>query len=273
MPSKRLMTWLLLGSFWLGGGCHVVQDFVEKGARLQQEGEWEAAIEEYTRAIETDPEYADAYMRRGDLWFSLGEHVKAIVDFSRVIEINPLLADAFIRRGIARMESGDCGPALADFDRAIELDPFSVRAYNCRGELLAGEDDLTGALDSYSQAIRVDPANALAFYNRGLIRERMKQYAEAIRDYESAAALSPELAHKARQRIDFCRRNLRAPLRGMAVASPTIEFLEGRRSGRLGGSLRMIHGFSPPDVQEPVPEITADVEGQKDFGPQAVESR
>ncbi len=47
----------------------------------------------------------------------------AIADFSRAIELQPDLAEAYAGRGTAKNASGDADGALADLQKALELDP------------------------------------------------------------------------------------------------------------------------------------------------------
>ena len=52
-----------------------------------------------------------------------GTHDHAIKDFNRAIELNPNHADAYNGRGIAYRQIGKLTRAIADFDRSIELNP------------------------------------------------------------------------------------------------------------------------------------------------------
>ncbi len=206
---RQRTPWILLALIGFSDGCYVPQVYHDRGVELQRQGRWEAAIEQYSRAVELDTKYAEAYMNRGGLWSEVGEYEKAVEDYTRVIEIDPSRADAFLQRGLAYIDMGEYDLARASLDRALELDPYSARACNGLAELCERTGDLAGSVDRYSRAIRLDPNNAIAFYSRGAVRERLSLYAEAIGDYEKAAALSAELAPKALQRINACRKHLR----------------------------------------------------------------
>src|SRR4051794_17894076 len=67
-----------------------------------------------------DPE---AYNRRGVTFHSLGAYVPATEDFGRALELKPGFAEAFNNRGAARHALGDPAGAIPDFDRALELAP------------------------------------------------------------------------------------------------------------------------------------------------------
>ena len=54
--------------------------YYNRGLAHSKRGELELAIEDYSKAIELKPNYADAYYNRGGAWLRLGERDKAKVD-------------------------------------------------------------------------------------------------------------------------------------------------------------------------------------------------
>jgi tetratricopeptide (TPR) repeat protein len=93
-----------------------------KGVELREEGLHDQAIEEYDRAIELDPDFADAYVGRGDAYYYLGEYQPAIEDYDQAIELDPDYADAYDSRGWAHYYLGLETEAEADFVKACSLD-------------------------------------------------------------------------------------------------------------------------------------------------------
>lgn len=51
--------------------------------------EWDRVLENYTRALEIDPLYADAYYFRGVLYYSVLAREEALTDFERYVELAP----------------------------------------------------------------------------------------------------------------------------------------------------------------------------------------
>ncbi len=82
--------------------------------------EHEAAVENYTRAAALDPDYVQAYYRRGVLyWRELGRPERAIADLSRVLELDPTCSLAYLNRGLAYQTQHDMEKAAADFRRYL----------------------------------------------------------------------------------------------------------------------------------------------------------
>ena len=50
-------------------------------------GEYVTAISNFTKAIQLDPDYADAYNHRGDAYRRLGQNQNAIADYTMAIEL------------------------------------------------------------------------------------------------------------------------------------------------------------------------------------------
>jgi tetratricopeptide (TPR) repeat protein len=89
----------------------------------------EKQIEYYSRAIELNPKYANAFYNRGLAYYNLGKYNLAISDYNRAIELNPKYASAFNNRGWAYRQLGDLKKAKADAIRASELGTNSLMNY------------------------------------------------------------------------------------------------------------------------------------------------
>lgn len=91
-----------------------------------QEQHW-VAVENYTRAMVYDPDYAEAIYSRGVLyWRELGNMPRAIQDLTRALELEPGRTIAYFNRGIAYKLHDQLHQAVDDFERYLALgtDPF-----------------------------------------------------------------------------------------------------------------------------------------------------
>ena len=61
--------------------------YYARGLEHSKNGDHEIAIENYTKAIELKPDYADAYYRRSKAWLHLGEQEKAKADMQTASNI------------------------------------------------------------------------------------------------------------------------------------------------------------------------------------------
>lgn len=87
------------------------------------EGKLDAAIEEYTRVLEFDPDLYQVYFNRGKLFWRKGEEEKALRDLSRAIDLEPGTAITYIWRGDMLYARGDVNAARRDYIKALQLSP------------------------------------------------------------------------------------------------------------------------------------------------------
>lgn len=78
------------------------------------------AINDYTKAIEINPNYAEAYYSRGKVYDKQRNLPQAISDYTKAIEINPNYADAYDARGFAYFTQGDADRANVDYMKGLE---------------------------------------------------------------------------------------------------------------------------------------------------------
>ena len=62
---------------------------------------YEYALDDLNKAIQLNSEDIISWLRRGNVFFSLGRHHEAVLDFTEVIKIEPTNSDAFYNRSTA----------------------------------------------------------------------------------------------------------------------------------------------------------------------------
>ena len=92
------------------------------------------AITDYTKAIQLNPNDADAYYNRGNIHCVLKEYSKAIADFTKAIKKNKNFAVAYNNRGCIYSRLNKFSKAISDATKAIIINPISAFYYSNRGE-------------------------------------------------------------------------------------------------------------------------------------------
>jgi uncharacterized protein YbaP (TraB family) len=150
-------------------------EYFESGRDKENDREILDAIDDYTKAISLNPQYAMAHTNRGVLRKNnLNDPPGALLDFNRAITINPQSLGAYYQRSFLRSRNfNDYKGAVADLSQIILLDPNSLTPYYERG-LLRGEklNDFQGALADFNLAISLDPQNANCYLARGMLKYR-----------------------------------------------------------------------------------------------------
>jgi tetratricopeptide (TPR) repeat protein len=80
------------------------------------------AVELYTKAIQLNPNYTEAYFNRGIALVKLLDYSDAVDDFSKTIELNPKYKIAYFYRGCYKIYAKqDKDSACADLQKAFEM--------------------------------------------------------------------------------------------------------------------------------------------------------
>ena len=100
--------------------------FHESGQWFYREGLYARAIEEFTKAIECDPHYGDAYHCIGDAHFRLGQLEKAKYFYLKAKELNPEDMDVLENLGVIYANQGDYRRSVWQWGEVIKRDPSRV---------------------------------------------------------------------------------------------------------------------------------------------------
>jgi tetratricopeptide (TPR) repeat protein len=93
---------------------------------------------------------------QGNTELKSGDIAAAIKDYDRAIDSNPNFVAAYHNRGTAKAKSGDRRGAIEDYDRAIELDPSLIIAYGNRSRAKFEIGDRQGASADYYHAVNIN---------------------------------------------------------------------------------------------------------------------
>jgi len=141
--------------FDAGVGSESVTEVFQLGVFYLHQKQYENAIQELTKVVETDPEFGSAFAARGLAYHSIGLFKEAIDAYSSAILIFPDYVSAYNFRGLAYLEQGDYDEALADSQHAAKLDTTYANAHLTMGEVYLAMEDYESALDSYEHYVEL----------------------------------------------------------------------------------------------------------------------
>jgi len=169
-----------------------IDAYINRGNSYQNLKQYKKAIENYDQAIKLDPKFAFAYNNRGYSFYNLKQDKEAIEDYNQAIKLDPEFALAYNNRGLSFYNLKQYKKAFKDYNQAIKLDPECVFAYNNRGNSYHNLKQYEKAIENYNQAIKLDPEHTFAYNNRGNSYRGLKQYKKAIKNYNQAIRLDPK---------------------------------------------------------------------------------
>lgn len=93
------------------------------------------AVAMLTRAISVKPDYADAYLLRGEVLLNDGKLDEADEDAMYLLEKYPDNEDILMLKANIESRRGNPSVAIGYLDKVIDSNPFRMEAYRLRGEL------------------------------------------------------------------------------------------------------------------------------------------
>ena len=89
----------------------------------------------YRRALELNPDFAEAHNNLGNALRKLGKFDEAVVCLHRALELQPNFAEVYFNLGITFHEQRHLDKAVACYHRALELKPDFAEAHSDLGTL------------------------------------------------------------------------------------------------------------------------------------------
>ena len=163
----------------------------------------DAAIANYTKAIELDPNYALAYASRSiaDAYFALdyasGPSIRAYTDKAEAdarksLALTPDLGLGHLALGSALESALDFPGARTEYERAIELEPGSATVQEFFGYFATCMGNAEAGLKALRRALTLDPLNIGAHNDLGLGLLLSRRYEAALEVLKRGQALHPE---------------------------------------------------------------------------------
>jgi DNA-binding transcriptional MerR regulator len=121
---------------------------------------YERAAQAYRRAIEIDPEHADAWCNLGSVYFNQGRRPLARDCFERVLVLVPGHVEANLNLGTIREEEGRDQSALRHYRAAFESDPLFGDTHVSLALVYEKLDASRRALDHWRRYLQLEPAGA-----------------------------------------------------------------------------------------------------------------
>jgi tetratricopeptide (TPR) repeat protein len=168
-----------------------VDAFKNRGRARQEQGDYDKAIADFNQALQLNAKSPDLYNARGSALFNKGEYDRAIADFTKAFSLDPKYKDAFVNRGLAYLHTRRITQAIADFDVVVSIAPNEPRGYVDRAMARMDKADFNGAIADYNEAIRLDPKNSGSYTRRGEAWRLQGDFKRSLADHDKAIDLNP----------------------------------------------------------------------------------
>jgi|21_taG_2_1085346.scaffolds.fasta_scaffold04267_5 tetratricopeptide (TPR) repeat protein len=181
----RFLVFMLITFFLTGCGGETSSS----GDRLYGKGEFEQAIEEYTKALETNPSAINHLYNRGRAYEEIGKLDLAEQDFLQVLSLDNQNLNANLSLSKLYYSKKAYNKAVIFADKALELNENSAQGHFLVARAKHQLGYVDSAMESYTLAININAEYGEAYLYRGALKIHKKQSKSACDDIRRAVNL------------------------------------------------------------------------------------
>ncbi len=170
--------------------CWLVRSLL--GCKLVEEKRLPEAMEQFERAIRSNPKYADAHCNLGLALDQSNRSLEAVSHCEEALRLKPVYPEAHQNLGIALAHLGRLEEAIEHYRKALEQRPYYPEAENSLGSALVQTGRPEEAIEHFQKALDLKPDFADAQFNLGVTLTLFGRFQEAIEHYRQAIALNPD---------------------------------------------------------------------------------
>lgn len=159
-----------------------------------QQGDLQAAVFDFERAIELQADYIQARVNYSAVLKKLGRTHEAELAQRKIVDIDPGFAHGHYNLAATLFESNRFTDALTSIDATIAIDKTDADYFVLRGSILEGLERKPEALAEFTRAIGIDGNNARAYFMRGNMQFDLGRLQTAVADYTRALEIAPNVA-------------------------------------------------------------------------------
>ena len=160
------------------------------GFALDEQGQLDEAIAQYQKSVELDGNNDAAYSGLAVALTREGKLEEGIDAYEKSLDINPQNPVTESDLAAALIQVGRTQEAVSHINKALELDPELADAHNLLGLVLARESRLNDSVEHLQKAVALNPDSPEFRFNLGRVLAARHSFAEAIPQFEKAVELS-----------------------------------------------------------------------------------
>lgn len=199
-----------------------------------------------------DFQVRDLY-KKGVNYMSNDKLSDAIRSFELALRLDPNYVEAWIKKGYAHFHLRDYSFAISSYDMALNIDPDNHEAWNLKGLAYYKMNNYTKAIECCTKALDSNPSDGLVWYNYACYLTLDGKIDNGMEALKRAIEIDILHAKKAVRDKDF--ENARAEEGFMRIIEVVV--LESLRQGYdYAGKIVWATGMDSQDVQEAIMRLS-----------------
>jgi tetratricopeptide (TPR) repeat protein len=155
-------------------------------------GDFRAAVDDFTRALDRDPQMATGYMNRGYVWNDLRMAANAEQDFTKAILIRPDYGEAHLGLAYSLLQLRRAQAALKEAELAERFLGESGSLHLARAEAYRQRAMLAEAESEYERALKHPPTDETTYLSLSDTQYRLHHYQASADTLKQVLTLFPD---------------------------------------------------------------------------------
>ena len=161
------------------------------GACLRANGKIVESLDILNRAIELNPNYAEALINRGLIRLSQENKLEALADLDLVHRLKPHIKQIWDLVIELQMEAQEYSQSIPLLVTMIKTEPKNEKRLAILALCYQHLKDFDSAIEAYKKALAIKPDHAEAHNNMGITLQKQGKLEEAIEAYNKALVIKP----------------------------------------------------------------------------------
>lgn len=125
--TKRLLLITLFPILVITSCSERAMDYCNRANAEKAAGDFNSAERDYQKAVQIDPNYAEAHNNFGAFLLQRGRLDEAMVHFQKALQLNPDYAEGYYNFGLALVQKGRVNEAIDNYHKALKINPGDAR--------------------------------------------------------------------------------------------------------------------------------------------------
>lgn len=168
------------------------QSLYSQGLGILSRDEYARALPFFEKAVDIDPNYAEAWYQAGFCFGMLGRHAEALKASRQAARLRPEWAQTFVNIGASSFALGQYKDAAEAYRQAAKLDTDNADIQYALGLSLNKLGKTDEEILAYRRALYIKPDYSNVIEQLGLAYFKQKRFAESLASFEQLKTYKPD---------------------------------------------------------------------------------
>jgi tetratricopeptide (TPR) repeat protein len=168
------------------------QSLYSQGLGILSRDDYARALPFFEKAVDIDPNYAEAWYQAGFCFGMLGRHAEALKSSRQAARLRPEWAQTFVNIGASSFALGQYKDAAEAYRQASKLDTDNADIQYALGLSLNKLGRTDEEILAYRRALYIKPDYSNVIEQLGLAYFKQKRYAESLASFEQLKTYKPD---------------------------------------------------------------------------------